>query len=305
MNIKQIKYFVSTVESGSLTAAAKRNFVTVQTISKAMGDLETELGENLFVRKSHGVEPTLFGSAFYREARKTVAEFDKLEAFKQADDREDPSPQSDTLRLGMVAPAFYRFSDACGKIEAFAKRFMGIEASVTRTTAGKGMEGLRTGRLDALMSLGPLPHKDVNCVSVGTIPLGVLMAATHPLRNAETVNLDDLRRYPLLTSEGFSLINDDFVRTFHKLGIEMERKNVGMIEVMRFVVKDQGLIFAAGISALGGMLGGAKLKLVTPSDAYPIPFCLTSLKGCMNPSYFAFEHFMSNGLASIMNRALS
>ena len=305
MNIKQIKYFVSAVETGSLTAAAKSNFVTVQTISKAMGDLEAELNENLFVRKSHGMEPTLFGSAFYREARKTLAEFDKLEAFKQTDAREAASPQSETLRLGMVAPAFYRFGDACAKVETFARRFMGIDVTVIRTTAGKGLEGLHSKSLDAVMSLGPLPHKDVNCVVVGTVPLGVLMSINHPLKDVSEVGLDDLRRYPLLTSEGFSLINDDLVDVFRRKGIEMERGSKGMLGTMRFIVKDQGLIFAAGIPTLGSMLGGASLKLVAPQDVYPIPFCLTSLKGCMNPAYFAFEHFMSNGLTTIMRRAFS
>ena len=64
LNIKQIRYFAAVVEHGSLSAAAKGQYVTVQAVSKAIADLERELGQSLFVRESRGVHPTPFGKAF-------------------------------------------------------------------------------------------------------------------------------------------------------------------------------------------------------------------------------------------------
>ncbi|MEG0323540.1 MAG: LysR family transcriptional regulator [Raoultibacter sp.] len=57
MNINQIKYFVSSVENGSFSAAAAEQFITAQGISKAIADLEKELGEPLLIRKNRGVVP--------------------------------------------------------------------------------------------------------------------------------------------------------------------------------------------------------------------------------------------------------
>lgn len=45
MNLKQIEYLASVVKNGSFSLAAKECCVTVQAISKAMADLERELGE--------------------------------------------------------------------------------------------------------------------------------------------------------------------------------------------------------------------------------------------------------------------
>lgn len=294
MNIKQIRYYVSTVEHGSLSAAAKRHFVTVQTLSKALGDLEKELGESLFIRRSHGVEPTLFGNAFYQKSKTVLQEFDKLEAFGKQVKADAQTTQSDVLKLALIAPKFYRYLSACDNVAAFVKRTVGIEAKVSLSSVGDGLGALRTGQLDALLSLGSISHEEVNCISVGTAPLAVLMMKGHPLESVDEIRLKDLQRYPLLTSDGFDLINEDFVSTYRSLGVEIEYKHVSLLEVMRFVVQDKGLIFAIGIPALGGMLSGARMKLVAPEDAYPIPLCLTSLKECSSPAYFAFEHCLIN-----------
>lgn len=61
VNIKQIKYFMSAAQHDSLSAAAKEQYVTVQAVSKAIADLERELGSQLFIRESRGVKLTTFG----------------------------------------------------------------------------------------------------------------------------------------------------------------------------------------------------------------------------------------------------
>ncbi|MRX82845.1 LysR family transcriptional regulator [Eggerthella sp. HF-4214] len=81
LNIKQIRYFASAVAYGSLTAAAKHEYVSVQAISKSLSDLERELGYSLFSRKSHGIAPTAFGNAFLREATSVLKGFERLETF--------------------------------------------------------------------------------------------------------------------------------------------------------------------------------------------------------------------------------
>mgnify|MGYP002271203767 FL=1 len=58
LNIKQVRYFVAVFQSGSLSAAAKEQYVTVQAVSKAIADLERELKNELFVRESRGVHST-------------------------------------------------------------------------------------------------------------------------------------------------------------------------------------------------------------------------------------------------------
>lgn len=49
------------MNAGSFSGAAREANVTVQAVSKAIGELEAELGEPLFVRRSKGAVPTAFG----------------------------------------------------------------------------------------------------------------------------------------------------------------------------------------------------------------------------------------------------
>lgn len=48
--LRKLSYLVETVRRGSYSAAASELFVTPQTISKSLSELETELGINLFER---------------------------------------------------------------------------------------------------------------------------------------------------------------------------------------------------------------------------------------------------------------
>ena len=104
MNIKQVRYFVAVFQSGSLSAAAKEQYVTVQAVSKAIADLERELKNELFVRESRGVHPTLFGKAFYVKAEPVLRSFDELEAFAHR----RRSAESPLLRLGLWIRASMR-----------------------------------------------------------------------------------------------------------------------------------------------------------------------------------------------------
>lgn len=84
MNINQVKYFVAVYDRHSFSKAAKAQGVTVQAVSKAVGDLEREVGEKLFDRTSHGAVPTPAGEAFLERARPAMTAFSQLEDFVAA-----------------------------------------------------------------------------------------------------------------------------------------------------------------------------------------------------------------------------
>jgi hypothetical protein len=52
--LKAIQYFLAAAQTGSLSAAARRQGVTLQAVAKLVGALETELVATLFTRGSHG-----------------------------------------------------------------------------------------------------------------------------------------------------------------------------------------------------------------------------------------------------------
>ena len=66
------------MNAGSFSGAAREANVTVQAVSKAIGELEAELGEPLFVRRSKGAVPTAFGLELSRYAQQALEAFDKV-----------------------------------------------------------------------------------------------------------------------------------------------------------------------------------------------------------------------------------
>lgn len=69
MELKQFKYFVSIVESGSLGKAARKLDVGTSALSQQITKLEDELSTRLLQRTSFGVTPTPAGLAFYKQAQ--------------------------------------------------------------------------------------------------------------------------------------------------------------------------------------------------------------------------------------------
>jgi LysR family transcriptional regulator, nitrogen assimilation regulatory protein len=68
MDLRQLRYFVGIVQSGSLSRAADDLHVAQSAISHHLGILESELGRELVTRGPKGVQLTEAGSVLYRHA---------------------------------------------------------------------------------------------------------------------------------------------------------------------------------------------------------------------------------------------
>jgi DNA-binding transcriptional LysR family regulator len=86
---QDIQLFLAIVESGSLSAAARRLLVAQPTVSRRLADLEASVGEPLFLRRVEGVALTAFGESLLAPARRMAewaAEVDR------AADRAESAP---------------------------------------------------------------------------------------------------------------------------------------------------------------------------------------------------------------------
>ncbi len=69
MELKQVKYFITIVETGSLGKAAQVLGVGTSALSQQMTKLEDELATRLLQRNATGVTPTPSGLAFFKQAQ--------------------------------------------------------------------------------------------------------------------------------------------------------------------------------------------------------------------------------------------
>ncbi|EHV1282123.1 tricarballylate utilization LysR family transcriptional regulator TcuR [Salmonella enterica subsp. enterica serovar Derby] len=69
MELRQLRYFVRIIETGSMGSAAQDLDIGVSVLSQQMSRLENELAIRLLQRTSRGVTPTNAGLAFYSQAQ--------------------------------------------------------------------------------------------------------------------------------------------------------------------------------------------------------------------------------------------
>ncbi len=96
-DIQQLRYFVETAHTHSMAQAARHLFVSPQGLSKGIKKLEENLGRDLFVRGTAGVELTAFGTFFLQRSEEALNAFALVE-----DSRRDfEAHERRTISLGM------------------------------------------------------------------------------------------------------------------------------------------------------------------------------------------------------------
>lgn len=191
MEFKLIRTFVEVIRQNSFSKAAENLFATQSTVSKAIKQLEEELGITLIERFKKRNIPTAAGEIVYRRGIKLLAErddlineLDAIRGLKQGHLRLGIAPVgSDTL----FAPLF----------ALYRQRYPGIEVKLMEHGGDKLAECLREGEIDFAGTLLPV-SEEFDSQLVCSEPLVVLMSAGHPLAKKSFVDLYELRETPFV-----------------------------------------------------------------------------------------------------------
>jgi DNA-binding transcriptional LysR family regulator len=199
MDLRVLRAFVEVVRQGGFSPAARALFATQPTVSKAVKQLEDELGMPVLDRIGHRSRLTAAGEIVYRRALSMLAERDDLAA--ELDDLR--GLKRGVLRLGLpplgssilFAPLF----------AIFRGRYPGIEIRLVEHGSRQLEEILLAGELDLAASLLPVAA-DLEWQEVRLEPLTVLLPADHPLAGRKKIDLLSLAPFPfILFEEGFAL----------------------------------------------------------------------------------------------------
>lgn len=86
MNLAHLKYAVEVEKTGSITKAAENLFMGQPNLSKAIKELEAQVGIAIFRRTSRGVAPTRKGEEFLARAKAILCQIEEMEAIYRPDD---------------------------------------------------------------------------------------------------------------------------------------------------------------------------------------------------------------------------
>ena len=78
MQISQLRQALEIEACGSITAAARKLYISQPNLSKGLRELEEELGTDLFIRTTQGIHPTPAGKVFLQSAKDILQRLDNL-----------------------------------------------------------------------------------------------------------------------------------------------------------------------------------------------------------------------------------
>lgn len=110
MNIVHIKYAIEVAKVGSINKASENLGMAQPNISRAIKDLESDLGISIFDRSAKGMNLTPEGKDFIAYAQKIVSQLNELENMFKSDLSRKQRFSVSAPRAGYIAEAFSKFS---------------------------------------------------------------------------------------------------------------------------------------------------------------------------------------------------
>jgi DNA-binding transcriptional LysR family regulator len=192
-SLRGLRYFVTTAEEGSVTAAARRLYVSQPSVSAAIAQLEAAFDQQLFIRKpAHGVILTPAGHQLLPEARILLAHAEEFQTMAGTLDAE----LSGRIRVACftnLAPAY--FAALLGR---FQSRYPAVEVEFHDGDQAEILDGVRTARFELALTFDLQPLDDFDVVELAQIPPHAVLSESHPLARQSAVSLRALASEPLI-----------------------------------------------------------------------------------------------------------
>jgi len=184
MELRLLRYFVAVVEERHVGRAAVRLHMTQPPLSRAIKQLETELGATLLQRSATGVNLTSAGSVLYEQARMLLEQAEHLPG------RVAAAGGPARLTVGVLADSAEQAGS--GLAVAFRERHPHVEVQIREADFTDPTAGLRTGLVDVALTRAPFQTTGISTQVLRSDPIGVVLRTDDPLARRDSVHLADL-----------------------------------------------------------------------------------------------------------------
>jgi len=192
--LRQLRYFVTTVECGSVAEASRKLYIAPPSISSAIKSLESSFGVQLFIRHhAQGVSLTPSGSRVYHKAQKLI---DAAREFEQ-DVLADNDVMAGQIEVGCfetVAPLYLP-----RLLAGFSRLYPGIAVRIRDGEQHDLVAGLAAGDIDvALVYEHDLDDTIATEQLIAPRRPYALLPAHHRLARHASVTLRELSAEPMI-----------------------------------------------------------------------------------------------------------
>lgn len=192
----EMEVFVTVIETGGFSAAARQVRLTPSAISKLIARLEARLGTRLFNRSTRQFQLTPEGCTFYEAAKRILA--DVSEAEQRASQGERPAGR---VRISTSASYFNHV------LAPIVPQFMALYPAVTLDISlTDALVDLLAERTDIAIRTGPLKTSSLIARKLGETARTIVAAPSYLEQYGQPRHVSDLKSHNLL---GFSYVRSE------------------------------------------------------------------------------------------------
>jgi DNA-binding transcriptional LysR family regulator len=205
MELRHLRYFVTTAQELHFTRAAKRLGIAQPPLTHQIKALEQELKVQLFNRLPRRVELTDAGRSFYEDAQRI------LDSVGRAVLRSQSSAKGQMGRLSIGFTESASFSQVVtSSLQRYKKAFPNVELSFEEARSTQLVDMLRQERIDVAFVRPPIArNEDLTFVPLYSEPMIIAVPKSHRFAGRKSLQLSELREeefilYPRATRFGLS-----------------------------------------------------------------------------------------------------
>jgi DNA-binding transcriptional LysR family regulator len=181
MDLRVMRYFVAVAEERHFGRAADRLHMTQPPLSRAIQQLEAELGVRLLDRTSNGVSLTAAGAVLYEDTRNLLDHADRIPA------RVATAAGSPTLTVGVLA---HQADEVRTELASeFRARHPDVLVHMRESDLSDPTCGLRSRVVDVVLTRKPFDERGINVRVLRRETVGVVVRADDPLAHWRSVRL--------------------------------------------------------------------------------------------------------------------
>lgn len=195
MNINQLKYVVEIAKIGSITQAAENLYMNQPNLSKAVKELEDDIGIVIFKRTSKGVALTKDGKEFLRHAKDVLLHFERIEALYKTNNCTQQHFDISVPRASYITHALTNFVNTLCDYPNFEINFQETNSIQTINNVLERKNNLGIIRFQTIYEkyfYKMLTEIDISSKLVLDFKYMVVMSRSNPLATKESLSLQDL-----------------------------------------------------------------------------------------------------------------
>ncbi|MEU2671456.1 LysR substrate-binding domain-containing protein [Streptomyces sp. NPDC007164] len=184
MELRTLRYFVAVAEELHFGRAATRLHMSQPPLSRAIKQLEADVGALLLARSPTGVTLTPVGAVLLDEARALLDHADRVRV------RVGEAAGAATITVGILGDG--TDPGVSGLAAAYRRNHPGIDIRIRDTDLTDPTCGLRAGLVDIALTRAPFDETALTVRPLRTDPVGAVLRADDPLARHDRLRLAEL-----------------------------------------------------------------------------------------------------------------